>query len=199
MDHSAAVGNQSFPAAPVRTEVILMARALPTNEPAERANDSNLAVLAPDDRSLRLHEAGLNLIRRRLEAANRDNPNFAAQRDRLFGAVSMALDGLLRHFAPEIERVVALGEWALHGVDLRTLAEAEDIVLEIVVRADRRDFDFDQRASTKVFADVQDAYAESFLLQYTVLPLPLWRRSLEFRRATGRDEGAHGVPLLVRE
>lgn len=176
-----------------------MARALPKNLHDELTSDGSVAVLAPDDHALRLNQAGLDLIRRRLEDANRDNPDFVVQRDRLFGAVSMALDGLVRHFAPEIERVVAIGEWALHGVDLRTLAEAEDIVLEIVVRADRRDFDFDQRVSTTVLADVQDTYIQSFLFQFTVLPLPLWRHAIEFRRASGRDEEALGVPLLVRE
>lgn len=176
-----------------------MARAMPKTGRDERAPDGQVAVLAPDDRPLRLNEAGLDLIRRRLEDANRDNPDYAAQSDRLLGAVMQALDGLRRHFAPEIERVLALGEWALRGVDLRTLAEAEDVVIEIVVRADRRDFDFDQRVSMAVLADVQDTYAQSFLFQFTVLPLPLWRRAVEFRRTIGGDEGALGVPLLVRE
>lgn len=176
-----------------------MARAMPKAHDDERTTDGAMSVLAAEDSPLRLNQAGLDLIRRRLDDANRDNPNLAVQRDRLLGAVMQALNGLLGHFTPEIERVVAIGEWALHGVDLRTLSDAEDIVLEIVVRAYHRDFDFDQRVSRAVLADVQDAYAEHFLLQFAVLPLPLWRHAKEFRRVTGRDDGTRDVPLLTRE
>lgn len=179
-----------------------MARALPKTQHDERPTDATVAVLAPDDRPLRLNEAGLDLIRRRLEDANRGNPNFAAQRDRLLGAVTEALDGLLRHFAPEIERVVARGDWALHGIDLRTLPDAEDVVIEIVHRGDRPDFEFDQRVSLRLWSGLRRAYVTEFLLQYMTTPLPLWRHGLEFReyrRAAGYDAGPRDVPLLVRE
>lgn len=176
-----------------------MARALPTPQHDERASDGIVAVLPPDDRPLHLNEAGLSLIRQRLEEANRDNPDFVAQRDRLLGAVSMALDGLVRHFAPEIERVVALGEWAFTGIDLRALPDIEDLVLEVVVRAERRDFDFDRRVSLAVASRIREAYIDGFLLQLSVLPLPLWHRAKAYAQANGRSEESLGVPLLVRE
>ena len=153
---------------------------------------------APEPSPLRLNGAGLALLEERLRAANRDNPDFAAQRDRLLAAVTEALDGLLRHFAPEIERVLAIGAWARDGIDLRTLPEVEDLVLEIVVRADERDGDFDERVSVLVLADIQDRYIQDFLFQFTVLPLPLWRHALEYAAATGRGEDSLGIPLLVR-
>jgi len=176
-----------------------MARTLPQPQHDERAIDGNLAVLAPNDRPLRLNEAGLALIRQRLEDADRDNPAFAAQRDRLLGAVTAALDGLLLHVAPEIERVLARGVWALEGIDLRTLADAEDIEIEIVHRADRLDFDFGQRVARRVWSTIGRTYDTEFLLQFTLLPLPLWHRAQAWVRAHGRDEDTLGVPLLVRE
>lgn len=179
-----------------------MARTLPKSQHDEPTTDGNVAVLALDDRPLRLDEAGLDLIRGRLEDANRDNPDFAAQRDRLLGAVTQALDGLRRHFAPEIECVVARGDWALHGIDLRNLPDAEDVVIEIVRRADRPDFEFGQRVSRLVWSGVRRSYGTEFVLQFMTTPLSLWRHALEFReyrRATGYDAGPRHVPLLVRE
>lgn len=176
-----------------------MTRALPKNLHDELPSDGSVAVLASDDRSLRLNEAGLTLIRQRLDDANRDDPDFAEQRDRLLGAVSMALDGLLRHFASEIERVVAVGEWAFTGIDLRALPDAEDIEIEIVHRAERLEFEFAERVSRRVWSNISNTYGTEFLLQFTILPLPLWHRAQAWNRAHGRDEGALGVPLLVRE
>lgn len=176
-----------------------MARALPKPHHGEPARDGSAAVLASDDRPLRSNEAGLTLIRQRLDGANRENPDFAAQRDRLVGAVAMALDGLLRHFAPEIERVVAIGEWAFTGIDLRALPDAEDIEIEIVHRAERLEFEFAERVSRRVWSNISNTYGTEFLLQFTILPLPLWHRAQAWNRAHGRDEGALGVPLLVRE
>lgn len=176
-----------------------MARVLPKSRPAEQTTDGNVAVLAPDDRPLRLNQAGLDLIRRRLEAANRDNPDFAAQRDRLLAAVTQALDGLLAHFAPEIERVVARGDWALEGIDLRALPDAEDIVLEIVHRSERPSFPFAERVSRTVWSTVRRAYIESFLLQFSVLPLPQWRHALTYAQSSGWGEEGIGIPLLTRE
>lgn len=176
-----------------------MASALPKPYHDERASDGNVAVLATDDRPLRLNHAGLDLIRRRLDDANRTNPDFTAQRDRLLGAVMEALNGLLLHLAPEIERVLARGDWALEGIDLRTLPDAEDVQLEIIHRADRLDFEFGVRVSRRVWSSINRTYGTEFLLQFTLLPLPLWQRARAWVRGHGRDEGTLGVPLLVRE
>ena len=150
------------------------------------------------DAPLLVNEAGFALLSERLRAANRDNPDFDVQGECLLGAVRQAVDGLLRHFEPEIERVLAIGEWARHGVDLRRLPDVEDLVLEIVARIDQRDGDLDQRLSVVVWAGLQDAYLQHFLLQFTILPLPRWRHALEYVAATGRGIDSLGVPLLVR-
>lgn len=80
------------------------------------------------------------------------------------------------------------------GIDLRTLPEADDVVLQIVVRADEEGFEFDRRLSEALYPEV---FNGAFLLQYTVWPLRLWERSLALPWIQGRAD-ALGIQLLVR-
>lgn len=147
-----------------------------------------------EERPLRVDEAGVDRLRERLHAANRDNPDFEAQFAQLMGVVLRALEKLRTGFADDIELVVAIGGWARDGIDLRTLPEAEDVVLQIVIPADEEEFEFDMRLSEALYADV---FNGAFLLQFTVLPLRLWERSLALPRNQGRAD-AVGIPLLTR-
>jgi len=150
-------------------------------------------------RPLRIDESGFALLRARLEQANRDNPDFEAQRDRLLDAIRTVLLGLQEQFATDVETVLALGEWAERGVDLRTLGEAEDLILRIVVDRPELDFDLSSAISSRIVHPLRNVTIDDFLLQYEVMPLPLWQHALEHRRRTGRSPEARGVPLLVRE
>lgn len=163
------------------------------------ASDASIEVLGPPPQGtgLRVDEQGLALLRERLRAANRDNPDFEAQVAPLLGAVRQALDGMRRHFPDRIVRVLATGTWATEGVDVRDLTTVEDLVLTVVFASERPDFDFDRELSMKVIASVRNLYGREFLLQFRTLPLSLWRHAVEFRRATGGDPEI-GVPLLVR-
>ena len=147
-----------------------------------------------EERPLRVDEAGLARLRERLRAANRDNPDFEAQFDQMMGIVSRALEKLRTGFADEIELVAAVGGWVQDGLDLRTLAEAENVVLQLVIRADDEGMEFNDRLSEALHDEVFNGV---FLLQYTVLPLRLWDRSLALPHNQGRAD-AVGIPLLIR-
>ena len=147
-----------------------------------------------EERPLRVDEAGVARLRERLRMANRDNPDFEAQFERLMGVVSRALEKLRTGFGDEIELVVAIGEWAREGIDLRTLREAEDVVLQIVTHDDENGMEFGVRLSEALHPEV---FNRAFLLQYKVFPLRLWERSLGLPWNQGRAD-ALGIPLLVR-
>lgn len=163
-----------------------------------RVGPSTSSHAAGADVPLRVNEAGIDLLCERLRAANQDNPEFAPQSDRLLGAVRQALDGLLRHFPDEIERVLARGAWAFDGIDLRELRESEDVLLEIIVRREERDFSLERRISRDVVHELHIAFGREFLLQFSTLPLPLWLRAEEQARAHGQDLASSGIPLLTR-
>ena len=171
-----------------------MARTVPkvqTDEDRGAAKDG----LAPgEERPLRVNEVGIARLRERLAAANRDNPDFEAQFQRLMGVVSRALEKLRTGFADEIELVVATGAWARAGIDLRNLFDSDDIVLEVVVRAAELDVNFAVQLSEALFAETHNG---DFFLQVTMMPLHLRERSLALPWNQGRAD-ALGIPLLAR-
>lgn len=154
--------------------------------------------LLPAGRRLRVDEAGFRLLRERLERANGENPEFAAHRARLLEAVEGILDALRRDFADDIDRVLATGEWANKGIDLRHIGDAEDLVLTVVVNRDRPDHELNTRISSQIVASIGNAYLEEFWLQLRLLPRPLWDQATGFRQRTGQDLDALGIPLLSR-
>lgn len=148
---------------------------------------------------LRLDEPGFALLGDRLARANGDNPDFPEQRDRLLGAVRWVLLGLQEHFAEDIVVVLATGQWAERGVDLRLIGDAEDVVLRVVVARPRADFDLNTSISSRIISRIRPTTIEHFLLQFDLMPLPLWEHALESGRRSGRSPAVLGIPLLVRE
>jgi hypothetical protein len=171
-----------------------MASTLPKRERDDgRERTGQVVTLDPP---LRISEDGLARLRERLEAANRDNPDFAVQYEHLMAVVLHALDLLRTHeLAPQIELVLAAGEWARNGIDLRTLPETEEVYLELVVRLDAREYEFDTRISAEVFAVVNDG---TFFFHLDLITLGQWEHALEHLRSTGRSADLIGIPLLVR-
>ena len=147
---------------------------------------------APAD--LRLNEAGFALLRERLRAANRDNPDFEAQAGDLLGLVRRALEELRRGFGDRIVRVLADGEWAHQGIDLHTAPDSKEIGLRLVTRLDRRDLSFGSAA-----ARVTSPYlrAGRYSSQLDVAPQPLWQRTLALLQAHDRPVDVLGIPLLT--
>ncbi len=147
---------------------------------------------APAD--LHLDEAGFALLRDRLRAASRDNPDFEAQADDLLGLVRQALEELRRGFGDRIVRVLAAGEWAETGIDLRALPDAEDVVLLIVTRLEKRDFEFESSVGRGLFPYIHN---RRFLLQVDFLPLPAWDDATPNDRLGRGSVDRLRIPLLT--
>lgn len=157
-----------------------------------RADDLHLQLERhghPADPPLRLDLEGLARLHDQLRAANADNPDFDSQYGHLLTILQTVLLRLEIEFGDQIERVVAAGEWAGEGVDLRNLPYV-DVLLDIVVRGAERPFDLYWRVAETVFANLRD---DDILVQFHLITMPEWQRAV----AVGRD-GAFGVPLLRR-
>lgn len=136
---------------------------------------------------------GFALLRDRLREANRENHEFDTQYGQLLTVLQTILLRLTNDFDEQIERVLTHGEWAREGIDLRNLPY-DDVVLDIVLRADERPFALYVRLAEGVFTDLHD---ETILVQFHLETLPEWQHALTVARARGRKETL-GIPLLSR-
>jgi hypothetical protein len=161
--------------------------------PDTRTNE-NRSTTEPKPARLRIDEEGFALLRERLRAANRDNPDFEAQADDLLGVVRQALEELRRGFGDRIVRVLADGEWAHQGIDLRSLPDAEDVVLLIVTRFEKRGLDFESSVGRRLFPYIHN---RRFLLQIDFLPRPLSAQAAARVRGGSVDLDLPGIPLLT--
>jgi hypothetical protein len=141
-----------------------------------------------EERSSQLDAAGLALLGDRLREANGANPEFASQYTRLLEVLQLALLRLKNGFGDRIERVLAVGDWAGEGIDLRNLPY-DDIVLDIVLRSDERPFNLYVQLADDVFTGLRD---EDILVQFRLLTLPEWQHAVSLARAEGR-EGSLGI------
>jgi len=146
-----------------------------------------------DERPLQPDLEGFALLRDRLREANRDNRGFDAQYGQLLTVLQTVLLRLTTDFDEQIEQVLASGDWASEGIDLRNLPY-DDVVLDIVLHGDERPFTLYVRLAETVFTDLHD---EDVLVQFELKTLPEWRRALTLARARGREEDL-GIPLLSR-
>lgn len=142
---------------------------------------------------LRPNLEGFALLRDRLREANRDNHGFDTRYGQLLIVLQTVLLRLTTDFDEQIERVLASGDWASEGIDLRNLPY-DDVVLDIVLRMDERPFALYMQLAEAVFTDLHD---EDILVQFRLETLPEWERALALARASGREE-ALGIPLLSR-
>jgi hypothetical protein len=142
---------------------------------------------------LQLDPAGLETLRNRLQQANRDNPDFDAQYARLQGVLRTVLLRLQGRFEDRVERVLAVGDWAREGIDLRNLPY-DEILLSIVLRSATRPFDLYWRFADEVFAGLP---REEVVVQFRLETLPEWQHALALAQARG-SMAALGVPLLSR-
>lgn len=136
---------------------------------------------------------GFALLRDRLREANRDNRGFDAQYGQLLTVLQTILLRLTVDFDEQIEQVLASGDWASEGIDLRNLPY-DDVVLDIVLHGDERPFTLYVRLAESVFTDLHD---EDVLVQFELKTLPEWQRALTLARARGQEE-VLGIPLLSR-
>lgn len=146
-----------------------------------------------DARPLRPDMEGFALLRDRLREANRDNQEFETRYGQLLIVLQTVLLRLTTDFDEQIERVLASGEWAGEGIDLRNLPY-DDVVLDIVLRLDERPFALYMQLAEAVFTDLHD---ENILVQFRLETLPEWGHAFALAQSRGREETL-GIPLLSR-
>jgi hypothetical protein len=146
-----------------------------------------------DDQRLRLNPEGFALLSDLLSEANSSNTHFETQYSRLRNVLQTILWRLESSFGEQIERVMAVGEWARYGIDLRNLPY-DDVVVQIVLLSSERPFKLYQQIAEEVFNDLPD---EDILVQFRLLTLPEWQHAEDLAQAEGREQ-ALGITLLGR-
>jgi hypothetical protein len=136
---------------------------------------------------------GMALLRDRLREANRANSSFSAQLGRLLEVLQTIVRRLDTEFGSQIDQVVATGDWAQFGIDLRNLPY-EDVVLLIVVRSRDRHFNLYMEIADRVFADLDDA---EFLIQFRIETSAERSRTATIAEDRNTPE-ILGIPLLSR-
>lgn len=142
---------------------------------------------------LRPNFEGLAFLYDRLHGANTDNRQFETQWGRLLKILKVVLQRLTDNFEDQIERVLAIGEWAQHGIDLRN-TPFEDVMLEIVLRSEERPFALYQEISDKAFSNLND---DDILVQFHLLTKTEWEHAKVVAQLR-KQEGAPGISVLDR-
>jgi len=137
--------------------------------------------------TLRANFEGLALLVQRLHSANEQNPKFPLQRKKLLLALSSMSQGLVERFAPLVRMVIASGDWAIHGIDLRTVTN-ESIAVDIVLQGEERSFELSCEFATKAF-DFDDGEIQ---LEFRLLTNQEWEHALT---VAGTEENL-GIRLL---
>lgn len=132
---------------------------------------------------------GFARLRERLQEANTTNPEFSAQFQRLREVVKKVLRRLEDAFPGQIERVLATGDWARYGFDLRNMP-FEEVLLLIVVDLPERPFALYLEVARRVFVDLGD---EDVRVQFQIETAA---ESEATRQCNGED--VLGIPLAVR-
>ncbi len=150
--------------------------------------------LAPKNESrLRLDSDGFALLHRRLREANVANNAFDAHYARLADVLGVVLERIQNEFGDVVERVLAVGDWAHYGTDLRNLPY-DEIVIHIVLRSDERPFDLYMRIADRVFSELSD---KDIFVQFDLETLPEWQHTESLAHDAGHED-ALGIPLLSR-
>ncbi len=142
---------------------------------------------------LRPDSDGFALLRRRLCEANVANDEFDADYARLADVLGAVLERIQTEFGDVVERVLAVGDWAHHGIDLRHLPY-DEVVVHIVLRSDERPFDLYMQIADKVFSELSD---KDIFVQFDLETLPEWQHTESIAHDT-EHEDALGIPLLSR-
>lgn len=152
----------------------------------ERIQERDLFNEAP----LRPNYEGLASLYDRLHQANVANNNFELQWGKLLKILKLVLQRMLDNFEDKIEKVLAVGEWAQHGVDLRN-TPFEDILLQIVLRSEDRPLSLYQEIAERAFSNLND---DEILVQFVLLTTGEWKHASEITQ----DQDDLGVSVLDR-
>jgi len=133
---------------------------------------------------LRLNEEGVAQLRARLREVNGDDREFDARFDRLMAVLRVVLTRLEHGYGDEIERVMAVGDWARGAIDLRSLPY-DNVIIQIVLRSEARSFDLSWRIVGDVFDNLDD---EDIFVQFEVEALSAWQHAVTLARANRAEE-----------
>ena len=146
------------------------------------------------ERALKLDLEGLAVLRDRLRAANEGNREFPDQFTRLMNVLQTVVWRLRHEYGDRVEQVLAVGEWARYGIDLRDLPNFYQAGLSIVLNTDDLPFDLYEEVAEKVFVNLQD---EEILVQFRLETLSQWKQAV-VHLAADEDPYSLGIPLLRR-
>jgi hypothetical protein len=146
-----------------------------------------------DVKPLRLSPEGFALLSDLLREANSGNTHFETHYSHLREVLQTILWRLESDFEEQIERVMAVGDWARYGIDLRNLPY-DDMVIQIVLRSSERPFKLYQQIAEDVFTNLPD---EDIFVQFRLVTLQEWQKAESLAKVEGREE-ALGITLLGR-
>jgi DNA modification methylase len=158
----------------------------------DEMRDNIQARTASSDIPLRPNYEGLALLYERLHSANGGVREFEQLWSRLLTVLKIASQRLVDYFESDIEKVLAVGDWAQHGVDLRN-APFEDLFLQIVLRSEDRSFSKSQEIAGRAFGNLDD---DELLLQFDLMTPSEWKHALQLARLG--QENDLGVSVLDR-
>ncbi len=141
---------------------------------------------------LRPNYEGLAALYDCLHSANMDNMDFEKQWARLLKVLRIVLQRMLDGFEAQVEKVLAIGDWARHGVDLRN-TPFEDILLQIVLRSEDRPLSLYQEIADKAFSNLND---DDILLQFHLLTATEWEHAVQITQPD--QQGVLGISVLDR-
>jgi len=145
------------------------------------------------DGLLQLNPEGFAFLGDLLREANSGHARFEAIYSHLKDTLKIVLLRLESDFEEQIERVMAIGDWANYGIDLRNLPY-DDVVIQIILRSSERTFKLYQQIAEEVFSDLGD---EDILVQFRLVTLEEWQHAELLAKADGK-EAILGITLLSR-
>lgn len=144
-------------------------------------------------KSLDVNPEGFALLHDILEEVNKNNPQFEKLYSRLQEVLQTILWRLESDFEPQIERVVASGDWVRYGIDLRNLPY-DDVNIQIVLSASDRPFSLYQQIASIVFTDLRD---EDIFVQFGLLTFQEWQHAESLSFDEDRER-VLGITLMDR-
>jgi len=143
--------------------------------------------------SLRPNYEGLALLYERLRSANEGIREFEKLWSRLLSVLKVVSQRLVDGFESQIERVLAVGAWAQHGIDLRN-TPFEDILLQVVLSSDDRPLSLYQGIAEKAFGNLDD---QEILIQFHMLTSSEWKHAMALAKLR-QQEDVLGISVLDR-
>jgi len=140
-----------------------------------------------------VHDEGFALLKAVLSRATPDTTAFTSLFLHLCTVLNQVLARIERELGEQVVAVMASGEWARCGIDLRNLPY-DAVVLALLLHGAERPFDLYQRVAKTVFTELEDG---DILIQFRLMTRPEWQHALDI--AGPKERGtALGIELWHR-